>query len=261
MRKDSLIAGSGSCGLPCFHRENRGFRRRLSKMAPTCRFSPNLSEEATANPENGHADENCLALFKPAERRPFIIHHSPLINPRRGYTLVELFLTLGVLAIVLGLMINMANRVRREATDQLTRKVLDRLTVLMVQYQKQNGDSPPPVQPLVEGRKLLSEPALAVLARQNNADFVRYLHLTGVAKESPAGDDPLTGSFGRSSADAGVLEDPWGSPIVFMARQNPAIGMAPGDAFFFFSAGPDRQFLTREDNVYSYEGSIGNAER
>ena len=27
------------------------------------------------------------------------------------------------------------------------------------------------------------------------------------------------------------------------------------DAFFFVSAGPDRQYLTRQDNLYSYETS------
>jgi type II secretory pathway pseudopilin PulG len=181
------------------------------------------------------------------------------ISSRRGYTLVELFITLGILAIVLGLMINLANRVRRESTDQVTRQVLARLTVLMEQYQKRY-DGLPPVQPLVEGAKPPGEPALALLARQNNADFVRYLHLTGVAKGPAAGDDPLAESFGRSPTDAGVLEDPWGSPIVFMPRQHPAIGMAPNDTFFFFSAGPDRLFLTREDNVYSYEGNGINAE-
>jgi hypothetical protein len=42
-------------------------------------------------------------------------------------------------------------------------------------------------------------------------------------------------------------------PIVFMPAMNPAIGMAPQNRRFFFSAGPDRNFLTQEDNLYSYE--------
>src|SRR5947208_2853468 len=44
-----------------------------------------------------------------------------------------------------------------------------------------------------------------------------------------------------------TLHDPWGSPIVFMPRQHPLIGLAPIDKPFFFSAGPDRRFLTRDD--------------
>ena len=47
--------------------------------------------------------------------------------------------------------------------------------------------------------------------------------------------------------------DAWGSPIVYMPSQHPLIGMAAGDRSFFFSAGPDRKYLTRQDNLYSYE--------
>jgi hypothetical protein len=49
------------------------------------------------------------------------------------------------------------------------------------------------------------------------------------------------------------LDDAWGGPVVFMAHQHPSIGMAPGDRPFFFSAGPDGRYLSREDNLYSYE--------
>jgi hypothetical protein len=53
--------------------------------------------------------------------------------------------------------------------------------------------------------------------------------------------------------DEVAIRDAWGSPVVFMPHQHPAIGMATSDAFFFVSAGPDRQYLTRQDNLYSYE--------
>jgi hypothetical protein len=105
------------------------------------------------------------------------------------------------------------------------------------------------VQPVAELGQAPSEATLQILARQNNADFVRYLHLQSAAKIGGPGDDALAECMTN-----GVLEDPWGSPIVFMPRQHPAIGMAPGDAFFFISAGPDRLFLTHDDNFYSFEG-------
>ena len=91
------------------------------------------------------------------------------------------------------------------------------------------------------------------------------------------GDLPISLYNGRTLADA------WGHPIVFMPDQHPAIGMAPlrtyesnnpqggsatpapGDrddaatirerSSFFVSAGPDGRYLTREDNLYSYEGA------
>jgi hypothetical protein len=38
-----------------------------------------------------------------------------------------------------------------------------------------------------------------------------------------------------------------------MARQVPSVGIAPDDGPFFVSAGPDGQFLTLSDNLYSYD--------
>ncbi len=52
-----------------------------------------------------------------------------------------------------------------------------------------------------------------------------------------------------------TLRDAQGSPIVFLQRMHPSIGMELDDRPFFFSAGLDRKYLTREDNLYSYEAS------
>jgi type IV pilus assembly protein PilC len=51
------------------------------------------------------------------------------------------------------------------------------------------------------------------------------------------------------------VRDAWGSPIVFMTHMHPAIGMT-SKGWFFFSAGPDRQYLTRDDNLYSYDQPV-----
>jgi hypothetical protein len=53
--------------------------------------------------------------------------------------------------------------------------------------------------------------------------------------------------------DGTSLLDPWGRPIAFLRAGRPEIGTATGDVPFFFSAGPDGLYLTRDDNVYSYE--------
>ena len=166
----------------------------------------------------------------PARRRP---------RPRpRGYTVVELFLTVAVLMMVLGLVVNLANRERSDALDRRTRRQLQRLAVAVGRYAAAHGGALPAVTPLVDPDPTaeLSERAVhsaAVL----NADAVRR------ALGWPPPADPSTDP----------LADPWGTPIAFMPRQSPLIGMAPGDRFFFVSAGPDRQFLTRADNVYSYD--------
>lgn len=147
--------------------------------------------------------------------------------------------------ILLGLMVELSRRVRRDATEKLTRQMLQRLTVVMNQYQDQHGRLPA-VTPLLSGDASPGESELATAARRNSADLLIALRL-------PV-NDPVFGPQMVKTADGlVVLADPWGTPVVFMAQQNPLIGMAPGDRFFFFSAGPDHQLHSREDNLYSYE--------
>ncbi len=166
--------------------------------------------------------------------------------PRRpGYTLVELFLTIGVLMIVLGLAVNWANRLRQASLERRTREQLRQLTAAIIRYQADHAGRLPEVTPLVDPARLApsteaavkgAELALQAAARQNGDDVRRALGWPPAA--SPAAD---------------LICDPWGTPIVLMPGQNPLIGMAPGDDFFFVSAGPDRQFLSRADNLYSYD--------
>jgi type II secretory pathway pseudopilin PulG len=165
---------------------------------------------------------------------------------RRGYTLVELFLTVAVLMMVLGLAVNLSARLRDDALQRRTRGQLQQLTAAVARYAADHDGRLPEVTPLVDPAAAVvapadvtptgDPPAVTERARQNRADVRRAL---GLGEPAPGGPDPLT--------------DPWGSPIVLLPRQNPAIGMAPGDRFFFVSAGPDRRFLTRADNLYSYD--------
>ncbi len=192
----------------------------------------------------------------------FRIHRSAFT--RSGYTLVELFLTLAVLMVVLGLMRNLSDRVRRESADRVTRQILSRLNGMMAEYQRENHGQLPPVTPLISPNTApntapqSAAPPEAVLqanALENNADVSRYLRLDTLANRKSTGGDPLVGALHPNGAGAPLILDPWGSPIVFMPSQNPAIGMAFGDAFFFCSAGPDRLFLTHQDNLYSYDAN------
>jgi type II secretory pathway pseudopilin PulG len=184
----------------------------------------------------------------------FEFRHS---NFKRGYTLVELFLTLIVVMIVLGVMINIANRVRDQSAQRATQQILSRLDHLLEQYRKDNDGQLPPISPVILPGHHLSEETLQAAALANNADLVRYLNLPTLSRISKQSDDPLYRNL-RFNGPRPLLEDSWGKPIVFMPHQDPAIGMDPrGDTFFLFSAGPDRLFLTHADNVYSYDEVSG----
>lgn len=196
---------------------------------------------------------------------------------RAGFTLIEVLTVVALLIIVLGLMVSLAWDVRRQSSDRLTRDLLVKLHVLMSQYMERHKRMPQVTAFVVtsEGKAgeagdasdaatrpvanatiplrgvdedLPEESVLQAAAAANNRDFVLALRAEA-ASPSPE----LFGPLGGAMYDELTLRDAWGTPIVFMPRQHPAIGMALGNRPFFFSAGPDRRFKTPEDNLYSYE--------
>lgn len=180
--------------------------------------------------------------------------------PRRAFTLIEMLTTVAVLIIVLGLMVSLARYVRDRSAQQLTRELLRELDVLMGQYIKNNDKRMPPVDLLLppDVTDPKDDSALAEAAKRNNAQFVSYLKADyRLQLREPAGPPDPFDRQPISVYDRRTLRDAWGSPVVFMSGQHPRIGLAPSvsgqDQFFFFSAGPDRKYLTRDDNLYSYE--------
>ena len=168
-------------------------------------------------------------------------------RPCHGFTVIELLTTVAVLIIVLGLMVSLARYVRNALAVEVTKKVLHELDTLMQQYSTRYKLLPA-VTPLAppEG-DLPDELALERNALANNRDFVRVLRASALLPEESFGGLP------QSIYNDATLRDAWGSPIVFMPAMREGIGMAPQDKFFFFSAGPDMQYRTQENNLYSYE--------
>ena len=178
------------------------------------------------------------------------------LQRRRGYTLIETFVTIGLLIIVLGLMVSLARYVRNRSAKELTRAELRRLANLMDDYMQSNGGRPPQVPAvLAPGPGPYDEAEVQRNALLNNIAFVRLLRQQNQWSASPGGNKLTNVIEGLpvGSFDEITLHDAWGGLIVFMPAQHPAIGMAPADKPFFCSPGPDRKFLTRDDNLYSYE--------
>jgi hypothetical protein len=118
------------------------------------------------------------------------------------------------------------------------------LDVAMAAYVHQYG-AIPSVPAFIGDQQVPPEAPLRRSAERNNEGFVRALKSAGFLTGRL---DDLTIAY----YDEARVRDAWGSPIVFMSHMHPAIGMNP-KGWFFFSAGPDRQYLTREDNLYSYD--------
>jgi hypothetical protein len=166
---------------------------------------------------------------------------------RPGYTLVEMATTIAALIIVLGLMVSLARYVRNASAVELTKDLLRKLDTLMDQYEAHHHQLPT-VSPFVDARTLdPDEQLLQRAAVNNNRDVVAALR-------AEAGMSSMAfGGLPEAVYNEATLRDAWGTPIVFMPQQHPAVGTALQNRRFFFSAGPDRLFLTLDDNLYSYE--------
>lgn len=157
---------------------------------------------------------------------------------RRAYTLLEMLTTVAALVIVLGLMVSLSRYVRGRSAGAMTRRVMVQLEAALAEYQRQNQGQYPPVSPFIaDARVLPDEMALQRAALANNLTLAVVLRR------------PTGGELGGG----GPIRDAWGTPIVFMPPGAINIRTVPQRRHFFLSAGPDRKFLTREDNVYSYE--------
>ncbi len=182
-----------------------------------------------------------------------------MMTRRRGFTLVEMLTVVALLIILLGVMVSLARYVRNRSAEQLTQSLLRQLDTLMSNYVNRNAGHLPPVSLLIAGNESATDLSLATSARQNNRQFIAalrrdYARTQGIA-EAPGG---IFSGLPLHVYDTVTLRDAWGNPIVLMESAHPLIGMAPprtvdGQTFFFFSAGPDGNYLTRADNLYSYE--------
>jgi type II secretory pathway pseudopilin PulG len=151
--------------------------------------------------------------------------------------------TVALLIIVLGLMVSLARYVRRRSAEELTRKILVNLHLAMADYRREQGK--PPIDTPADPHANLDEGALFTAAQKNNRDVVRFFREKSLSDKAFR-DLPL------SVFDSATVRDAWGMPIVYMPAMHRQIGQSPTE-WFFFSAGPDRQYLTRVDNQYSYE--------
>lgn len=193
---------------------------------------------------------------------------------RRGLALSELLLVVVTVAVIFGLIVSLARRVRRESAHDLAERVLVELEFSLAAYQRREQKLPDVAALLPGSSTLLPTPpldtalsaampneappesALRIRALVNNRQVVRALAV-GRGNRAEV-EESVLDTLGVLLFDGGTLRDPWGAPIAYMAGGSSLIGTAAGDRPFFFSAGPDGQYLTREDNVYSYE-IIGRA--
>lgn len=195
--------------------------------------------------------------------------HPRLRHCRSGFTLIELLIAACLLVIVLGLAVSLSRDVRAQSARVLTGDLLVRMEKLHDAFAAKHGvlNLNPEFFPVTVVAEVPSGPTtvpspgssprlvfagaddsqLLRLAERNNRAFLLAVSSSATpeffAQLPVSVYDPQTPS----------LRDAWGTPIVMIPRTHPLLGMAPRDAPFFLSAGPDRKFSTLADNLYSYE--------
>lgn len=161
---------------------------------------------------------------------------------RKGFGAIELLASIAFLVVFLGMMLSLSRYVRADASDRTTRRVLRQMRDLLDQYVQTYHAIPPAA--AFDNSKALREETLPDAMADNNGRLVRsLLHVT-------VGDITDQSTQLLSS---GTVRDAWGSPLGYMTTMHHQVGMSSGNSPFLFSAGPDRKYLTRDDNLYSYE--------
>lgn len=222
---------------------------------------------------------------------------TPAAVRRRGVVLVDLMLIGLSVAVLLGLMVSLARRVRADAANDLTQRLLADLQEALIDHSSWVG--PLEVSPslLESGSAISTDEAIAnnraiiSILQGDRASSQRQLPRasdatdasgdatgkTAAATEAEANGkadaaaEAAAVAAANAAADAasveaadldlrqlltytdGTVRDAWGFPVIYLARGRSDVGSAPGDGPFFVSPGPDGDYLTREDNVYSYE--------
>ena len=155
---------------------------------------------------------------------------------RKGFTLLEVLTVLAFLIILLGLMVSLARYVRTQSASQYTRHLLAELDQARRLYAS-----------AIDGTFL--SPALieGVPPHADEQQVAEYVTQTGAPYVSKLLEQL------RPTQTQAVVRDAWGNPVGYLPHQDARFGMALRNEPFFFSAGPDGKFLTRQDNLYSYE--------
>ncbi|MBC7785482.1 MAG: hypothetical protein H7144_16740 [Burkholderiales bacterium] len=152
--------------------------------------------------------------------------------------------TLALIIILLGLMVSLARYVRTNSADQLTRAVLLDLDLAIANYRRAAGTFPPITMPAGD----VNEEQLSTMLLDGNRLLGETLRHALAGSKASGGDAGTT-----AMPDAALVRDAWGRTVGYLPHQHPLIGMAPQNRPFVFSAGPDGKYLTRQDNLYSYE--------
>ncbi len=198
--------------------------------------------------------------------------HSLACRRRVGFSLVEMLMVIALVVVLAGLTVVVGRSVIGKAKIDQCRQILQALDATLTEYQAEKGAIPPFVR-----RAYRPPDRINALAQRTRREVAVYLEqvkgYTGIDKQLGTIDASFLVKRDQIYTDlAGYIyagevrddprpsvRDPWGMEILYIhptAENEDAFrtfGKALNERPYFMSAGPDSEYETVADNLYSYE--------
>ena len=187
--------------------------------------------------------------------QPLTMNHQP---PKTGFTLVEMLVVIAILAILMAMMVPAAGMILRRAKISTAKGDAGVAVTVLLKYQAEYNRWPGFYKPAQGDENLTDKVWVDTMSPEPGtpkpppSNLKRIVFFEPGAKAlAPAGDP-----------NAGAFVDSWGTPFQYQldidgdgqcVHPNPDVGGNIPFRAIAWSAGPDRDHATWEDNVVSWE--------
>lgn len=207
-------------------------------------------------------------------------HHPRMRACRGGFSLVEMLTVIGIIAILVGMIAIGLNVVMGDASVRRTRVALESAMNLWVEYENasplsktsllrtyaldSNTSDATPNYPIYQGTIRMMEELLKIPANQSAIEKMDTSSVESLSVPLPA-NSTFNPTSSAVTITKPVLLDGWRKPLLYVGSGgltnllSDATGStartikSPDGRPFWVSAGPDGNFRTHDDNVYSFE--------
>ncbi len=185
-------------------------------------------------------------------------------NGRKALTLIEILVVIGIIAVLATIVIIQLGRVSDQGSEQDTRKTLSNCKAMLDAGAHTNAMAGVPQDPVdAPGQGVDWRTQPAVLRTRDVFARLAGLPENKRALENLPQERTMTLPGAMALASVPVPLDGWSNPVVYVPRAGlrgvrvgsaaPTIIQAKDQRAFFASAGPDGNFQTGDDNLYSFD--------